>query len=46
MGLGFVFMQTFMDDLQVHSRVGFGTTVTMYKHLPQTDAQDIQYKSE
>ena len=46
MGLGFVFMQTFMDDLQVHSSVGFGTTVTMYKHLSQADAQDIQYKSE
>ena len=46
MGLGFVFMQTFMDDLQVHSSVGFGTTVTMYKHLPQADAQDTQYKSE
>lgn len=33
MGLGFVFMQTFMDHVEVQSTVGIGTTVTMYKHL-------------
>ena len=36
MGLGFVFMQSFMDDLQVESSVGLGTTVTMKKLLKQT----------
>lgn len=33
MGLGFVFMQSFMDDLQVESAVNQGTTVTMIKEL-------------
>ncbi|AGA69812.1 anti-sigma F factor [Desulfitobacterium dichloroeliminans LMG P-21439] len=33
MGLGFVFMQSFMDDLQVESVVNQGTTVTMIKRL-------------
>lgn len=33
MGLGFVFMQSFMDDLQVESTVDKGTTVTMIKQL-------------
>jgi stage II sporulation protein AB (anti-sigma F factor) len=32
-GLGFTVMQTFMDKLRVKSRVGFGTTVVMEKHL-------------
>lgn len=36
MGLGFVFMQSFMDDLQVESVLEVGTTVTMIKHLKQT----------
>ena len=36
MGLGFVFMQSFMDDLQVESSVGLGTTGTMKKLLKQT----------
>jgi len=36
MGLGFVFMQSFMDDLQVESTLEVGTTVTMIKHLKQT----------
>lgn len=31
MGLGFVFMQSFMDYLHVESSVGKGTTVTMCK---------------
>ena len=34
MGLGFVFMQTFMDGVEVVSSPGEGTTVTMYKRLP------------
>ncbi|NMA69185.1 MAG: anti-sigma F factor [Desulfitobacterium sp.] len=33
MGLGFVFMQSFMDDLQVESTVNEGTTVIMVKEL-------------
>lgn len=33
MGLGFVFMQSFMDDLQVESTVDKGTTVTMMKQF-------------
>lgn len=36
MGLGFVFMQSFMDDLQVESTVDKGTTVTMVKQLDKT----------
>ena len=36
MGLGFVFMQSFMDELQVESALEVGTTVTMMKHLKQT----------
>lgn len=33
MGLGFVFMKSFMDDLHVESTVAQGTTVTMVKKL-------------
>lgn len=36
MGLGFVFMQSFMDELQVESVLEEGTTVTMTKHFKQT----------
>lgn len=36
MGLGFVFMQSFMDELQVESALEVGTTVTMKKHFKQT----------
>ena len=36
MGLGFVFMQSFMDELQVESAREEGTTVTMMKHFKQT----------
>ncbi|MCO5387960.1 anti-sigma F factor [Desulfosporosinus sp.] len=36
MGLGFVFMQSFMDELQVESKLEVGTTVTMKKHFKQT----------
>jgi stage II sporulation protein AB (anti-sigma F factor) len=31
MGLGFVFMQSFMDDLKVESTVGKGTSINMFK---------------
>ena len=34
MGLGFVFMQTFMDDIDVFSEPEKGTTVIMHKKLP------------
>ena len=37
MGLGFVFMQTFMDGVEVVSSPGEGTTFTMYKQLPLVD---------
>lgn len=36
MGLGFVFMQSFMDELQVESNLNKGTTVTMVKYLNPT----------
>lgn len=42
MGLGFVFMQTFMDGVEVVSNVGDGTTVTMYKHLQQSTSSLVQ----
>jgi len=34
MGLGFVFMESFMDDVQVISAPGQGTTLTMTRRLP------------
>ncbi|HHY59437.1 MAG TPA: anti-sigma F factor [Clostridia bacterium] len=33
MGLGFVFMQSFMDEVKVTSEVGKGTTVVLVKYL-------------
>lgn len=33
MGLGFVFMQTFMDEVEVYSEVGRGTKVILRKQL-------------
>jgi stage II sporulation protein AB (anti-sigma F factor) len=36
MGLGFVFMQSFMDELQVDSTLNKGTTVTMIKQFDKT----------
>lgn len=36
MGLGFVFMESFMDEVEVCSEVGQGTTVRMLKRL-ETD---------
>jgi stage II sporulation protein AB (anti-sigma F factor) len=34
MGLGFVFMESFMDEVNVQSAVDKGTTVNLVKHLP------------
>ena len=34
MGLGFAFMQSFMDEVEVISQPGQGTTVTLRKNLP------------
>jgi len=39
MGLGFVFMQTFMDEISVESTPGEGTTVVMRKALPTATQQ-------
>ena len=39
MGLGFVFMQTFMDQIAVCSELGRGTTVIMQKQLPAGEQQ-------
>lgn len=39
MGLGFVFMQTFMDQIEVCSEPGKGTTVIMQKQLPAGEQQ-------
>ena len=39
MGLGFVFMQTFMDHIEVFSTPGEGTTVIMQNLLPATEQQ-------
>ncbi len=32
-GLGFTVMESFSDKLRVHSKVGYGTTVTVDKHI-------------
>jgi stage II sporulation protein AB (anti-sigma F factor) len=39
MGLGFVFMKSFMDDVEVVSEVGKGTTVKLIKNLPPVKPQ-------
>ena len=39
MGLGFVFMQTFMDHVEVLSEPGKGTTVILEKKLPIGEQQ-------
>lgn len=38
MGLGFVFMESFMDELAVETEVGQGTTVRMLKKVQLTKA--------
>lgn len=44
MGLGFVFMQAFMDSLHVDSAPGKGTRVTMVKNVPRSAAAASQGK--
>lgn len=39
-GMGFSFMEAFTDDLQVESRVGEGTRVTMVKKMGEQDGSD------
>jgi stage II sporulation protein AB (anti-sigma F factor) len=39
MGLGFVFMKSFMDDVEVVSEVGKGTSVKLIKNLPPVKPQ-------
>lgn len=34
-GMGFTLMQAFMDEVEVTSEIGKGTTVTMVKNVPQ-----------
>lgn len=36
-GMGFSFMEAFMDHIEVESQVGSGTTVKMLKNLEQND---------
>jgi stage II sporulation protein AB (anti-sigma F factor) len=36
-GMGFSFMEAFMDELEVESTVGKGTTVTMKKSIGKKD---------
>ena len=38
-GMGFAFMETFMDILEVESKAGQGTKVTMTKYIERTDEQ-------
>ncbi len=38
MGLGFVFMESFMDNFEIHSIVGKGTTVRLTKKRLQNNA--------
>ena len=40
-GMGFTVMENFMDKLTVRSRVGRGTTVTMYKHISVPALSDL-----
>lgn len=36
-GMGFAFMEAFMDDIEVISQVGVGTTIIMKKRLGEQD---------
>lgn len=40
-GMGFTVMENFMDKLSVSSRVGRGTTVTMYKRISLPELSDL-----
>ncbi|MBO5371231.1 MAG: anti-sigma F factor [Lachnospiraceae bacterium] len=39
-GMGFAFMEAFMDEMQVESKVGYGTTVTMKKKIGQKEEEN------
>ena len=39
MGLGFVFMQSFMDEVLVESEIDYGTTVTLRKRISGSGAE-------
>lgn len=41
-GMGFAFMEAFMDEVEVHSAPGKGTTVTMKKRSVQGWASDME----
>ncbi len=41
-GMGFAFMEAFMDDVQVESELGKGTTVTLSKRLGKTEEEDYE----
>lgn len=38
-GMGFVFMETFMDEVEIYSKVGEGTRVTMKKYIVRDNEQ-------
>ncbi len=40
-GMGFTVMENFMDKLTVVSRIGVGTTVTMYKRIHTSRISDL-----
>lgn len=40
MGLGFVFMQSFMDEVIVHSEIDRGTTVVLKKRISKSGAEN------
>ena len=47
MGLGFCFMQSFMDEVKVKSEQGEGTSVTLIKHLPVAkDGSDAEAEAD
>ncbi len=35
LGLGLTFIKSLMDEAQIHSQIGHGTTITMVKYVPQ-----------
>ncbi len=39
-GMGFAFMEAFMDDIQVESKPGAGTKVTMTKKIGQKEEEN------
>lgn len=39
-GMGFAFMEAFMDELQVISEAGNGTTIIMRKEIGRTETED------